>query len=115
MSIYEKITESDTCVYWGPPVPDGMGGNCFPDPVETGCRWTDTEEVIKGTNGEDVTSKSKIFTAIDVVTNGYLFHGLLTDLTSFTSPPTAEDAHRILRTKRVYNMRNTKLLRKAWV
>jgi hypothetical protein len=115
MSIYDKIVAYDKCVYWGPPVPDGMGGNTYPAAVEIGCRWTEVKEVIEKSDGEDVTSKSKIFTSIDTVENGYLFHGLLADLATPTDDPRTQGAYRIIHTKRLTNLRNTKVLRKAWV
>ena len=115
MSIYDKITQYDDCVYWGPAVPDGMGGNTYPAAVQIGCRWTDVKEVVTTSNGEDVTSKAKIFTSIIVDENGYLYHGLLADLASPTDDPRTQGAYRIMKTKLVYDIRNTKLLRKAWV
>jgi len=114
MSIYEKITAYDRAVYWGPPVPDGMGGNTYPEAVEIGCRWTDIQEVVKSSNGEDVTSKAKIFTDIIVDENGYLYHGVITEIDPLADPRDQGAVH-IRATKLVYNIKNTKLLRKAWI
>jgi len=105
-----------TAVYWGIPISDGYGGYTFADPVEIDCRWEDTNEVIRNSQGKEVVSKSKVFVGQDVDIGGYLFLGEIDDLISSVEIPSEEPAAmEIIAFDKVPDMRGAKFLRIAWL
>lgn len=84
MSIADTITKhcTQTCVYWGSPNEDGMGGKTFADPVEIACRWEEMNQVVSDAKGNLITSRALVFTLQDVDEEGMLYLGLLSDINS---------------------------------
>lgn len=70
----------ETCVYWGTPVKDGVGGWTFADPVEIDCRWDEKQELKVAANGNRWSSQAAVLVNIDLDRMGYLYHGSLADL-----------------------------------
>ena len=105
MSRIEKFIRKvcvQTAVYWGNPVPDGFGGMTYDDPKEIKVRWDDTINVIKDNSGKEVTSKAKVLTPIDLDEQGYLFLGILSDLSDqdLNQPNAISKAFEIIRADR---------------
>lgn len=79
MSIIRKARRQKA-VYWGAPTSDGRGGKQTILPVEIDCRWTDTQQQIRTTAGEEILSMSMIMTDRDVDEGGFLLLGTLDSL-----------------------------------
>lgn len=79
-----------TAVYWGGPVSDGKGGHTFDAPVEIKCRWTDKQRVTTDQDGLQLQAKGNLMVTQDLDTEGWVYLGLLEDLTNednnFTIP-----------------------------
>lgn len=85
MSILKFIKKVcvQTAVYWAAPVPDGYGGYTFDVPVEISCRWEEKYRLFRGTNGNELETKAEVMITEDVVLQGWLYLGSLSDLQSF--------------------------------
>ncbi|MFA5655954.1 MAG: hypothetical protein WDA37_04350 [Dysgonamonadaceae bacterium] len=70
-----------TAVYWGSPTNDGFGGFTFAEPIEIPVRWEDKTQIVATMDGQEVTSDTEVLVTIDLEYNGYLYLGLLEDLT----------------------------------
>lgn len=70
-----------TAVYWGSPTNDGFGGFTFAAPIEIPVRWEDKTQIVATMDGQEVTSDTEVLVTIDLEYNGYLYLGLLEDLT----------------------------------
>jgi hypothetical protein len=69
-------------VYWGSPVPDGVGGYTFADPIEVNGRWEDAQKLFRDASGNEVVSDSIVYLGQDVVNKGWLWLGEIADLNS---------------------------------
>ena len=74
-----------TCVYWGNPVADHVGGFTFNSPIELACRWEDMIQVISDNKGSEITSRAVVYLLQDVQEQGMLFLGTLDDLYNIES------------------------------
>ena len=106
-----------TVVYWGHPVNDGFGGKTYDDPIEILCRWEDRSEVVTADDGAEVVSKAVVYVTQDVVKNGFLYLGSLTDLDSIETdhPESVEGAHRIRVFQKSPDMTATAFVRKVYL
>lgn len=77
----KKICVQD-CVYWGDPVYDGFGNRTFSTIKEMKCRWEETSEVIINRFGKEVMARSRILVTEDIMEEGYMYLGKLSDLDS---------------------------------
>jgi len=102
MGVFNWFQKQDA-VYWGPPVEDGDGGQTYPDPVEIRCRWTDVDGEVADPRTHDVLNDSTIMTTTNLVVDGYLYLGALSDVDGL-DPPTVDAAKRIKGVKRVKNI-----------
>ena len=106
-----------TCVYWGSPTNDGWGGRTYGDPVELSCRWEDKQEKFVNAQGEEHISRSIVYLGQDVVVNGYLYLGTLTDLSSAQEgdPEAVTGAYLIQAFGKIPNIKGTDYERTAWL
>jgi hypothetical protein len=70
-----------TAVYWGSPTENGFGQKVYADPVEVLVRWTDKTQLIKGSDGKQITCTSEVLVQQDMDLQGLLYLGSLTDFT----------------------------------
>ncbi len=88
-----------TAVYWGAPSPNGTGGYTYSTAVEINCRWDDSTEMIKTSDGKEVISRAEVTLVQDVDEGGFLYLGTLDDLTEAqrVNPLKVSGAFEILR------------------
>ena len=112
----EKFLQQ-TAVYWGSPASDGLGGFTWADPIEVKCRWTDSINVISGSDGVEVVSKAFVMVDRDMEEQGVLFLGDLGDLDSVSEddPTGVDGAYRIKRFDKIPNLTATAYLRKVFL
>jgi hypothetical protein len=84
MSIVSSILNmlTQTAVYWGNPVSDGLGGKNFNDPIEIQCRWEDKLVLLKDSNGKIIDSKAVVYTSQELDMEGIMVLGTLNNLNS---------------------------------
>jgi hypothetical protein len=102
MGIADTIKRNcvQTAVYWGNPVIDGYAESTFDSPVEILCRWEDFIVIFTSNKGEQIYSKSVVYTLQDLDNDGYLFLGTLADLIDaddIDDPKAINDAYEIKR------------------
>lgn len=117
MGIQDIITTlcDQTAVYWGNPIKDGFGGYAFDDAVEINCVWEDTTELIRDSQGNEITSRAKVFVVQDLDEEGYLYLGSLDDLESAPVPSEVEKAFQIKRFDKTKALRKEEYLRIAYL
>lgn len=81
-----KKVASQTVVYWGNPQPDGFGGNTYDDPVERKCRWDDSVNIVRDSNGVEHTCKAELIVTEDMDLDGFVMLGTLDDLIESADP-----------------------------
>lgn len=64
-----------TLTYWPPGEDDRYGKHQSGAPVQLPCRWEDRTDEIQGKEGQQVTSRSRVFVEGDVDIDGYLYLG----------------------------------------
>ena len=98
-SFLNRVTLRDTAVYWGNPVPAVDGTVTYDAPIEIGCVWKEDMRRVKDFFEKEIVSRAHVYTSIDVIEQGMLFHGKLTDLTAGeqANPTTIPDAYEIRR------------------
>jgi len=110
-----------TCVYWAAPVDDGYGGKTFNTAIEISCRWEEghrlQDHLVLDVKGKEIKIKVRVFVTQDVVEEGYLFLGGLTDLDSdHTKPVEIDGAYEIRKFEKIPAMKKTNVfLRIAYV
>lgn len=72
-----------TMTYWAPTGHDTYGKPTFASPTTYACRWEDKQELFRDKKGQEVISKSKVYTGATLNIDGYLFLG-----TSVAADPT---------------------------
>lgn len=99
--------------YWGPPTPNGFGGETFSgSPVTFKGRWQDNSVVVTSEDGDDYTSNAQVLVPQDLEVGGYLYKGVSTE----TDPKVlGEEALRIQRFDSVPDLRNLTQIRKAYL
>jgi hypothetical protein len=98
--------------YWAPlPGDDGFGKRNLASPIQFMGRWTDKQEQTVDARGNEIISKSEIYTDDDtaLAIDGYLFQGT----TDVVDPRPLKGAFKILNIGRVPNLRNLEALRTA--
>jgi len=83
--LYQKAT------YWAPGAVSGFGGRTFSAPVTIRVRWEDRAELFIDADGNEVRSRSIVYSDISVKQGGYLFLGESTA----TDPTTVNNAYEI--------------------
>lgn len=120
MSFQNFLTKNykQTAVYWGNPQDDGYGGKTYDDAVEINCRWEDKQQLMADDNGEQLLSRSIVFTNIELDYNGLFYNGSINDLDSdeIENPRTIENICIIRRVEKTpYLGSTTVFLRKAFL
>lgn len=121
MSIITKMRKQKA-VYW-PPGSEETAGRDYDDyakplyatPVEIDCRWEDTNEEFIGPNGERVAARCIVYTDRDVRLRGVLMLGTMVEVTDLANPKANDNAWEIRRFDKMPNLRNTEVLRKAYL
>jgi hypothetical protein len=111
-----------TAVYW-PPGSTETGGQDYDEyakplygqMVQIACRWEDVNEEFVGPDGERDTTRSIVYTDRDVAVRGVLMLGVLGDVTDPDDPKSNVNAWEIRRFDKLPNLRNTEVLRKAYL
>lgn len=116
MSFITKNLRQD-CVYWGNPSADGFGGNTFDTYVAFKCRWEDRIVKFIDANGEEAISKAVIFLPQDVDLGGWLFLGVLGDISvaNQDAPQNVAGAHEIRARYKIPNIKATEYIREVLV
>lgn len=121
MSIITRMRKQ-TAVYWPPGSEstagrdyDDYGRPLYGDPVEIDCRWVDVNEEFVGPTGDRLSTQSIVYTDRDVGLRGVLMLGELTDITDADNPKNNLNAWEIRRFDKTPNLRNTEVLRKAYL
>lgn len=79
----KRIIKKDTAVYWGPETSVRADGSpVFGDPVEINCFWDNSSETFTSDDGQEFVSAASVYVGQDLMQDGMLFHGVLTDLSS---------------------------------
>jgi len=78
--------------YWPPSSISAMGDKVVGSPVATKVRWEDCNQMMIGPKGEQIISKARVFTLIDMAINGYLALGDYTDDPNATDPALLDTA-----------------------
>lgn len=109
ISKFIKSICKQTAVYWGEPVPDGMGGYIFSPGEEIICRWDDKIEVIRNKKGIEIVCKAEILVPEDLTEGGYLYLGSLDDLDSaqVDNPLLVDNAYEIQRINKTSMIKST--------
>ena len=95
-----------TCTYWPLTGTDLYGKPAFSAPQHPDCRWEEIAELFIDKRGQEATSKSRVFLAIDIDIEGYLFLGTSAE----TNPLVLADAYEIRQVKKTPDLRNLKTL-----
>lgn len=72
-----------TAVYWGNPVNDGFGQKTFDEPREIMVRWTDKQQLVKGSDGKDYASSAEVLVQEDLALGGLIYLGTLEDIPGY--------------------------------
>lgn len=95
-----------TATYWAPASTDIFGKVTYSAPQERACRWEDRQELFRDKAGQETTSRSKIFMALDADLDGYLYLGT----SAASDPTTVAGAWEIRQIARLPDLRNLKTL-----
>jgi len=114
MSIIDRYTKFDRCVYWAPLSQgdnhDRYGEQSYEQPLEIYCRWEDKVEAIQLPNGAQFSTKSIIYVDTELAMGGILWHGLLVAVPS--EPPVA---NLIVHRFSIPNLRNKAVVRGVYI
>jgi len=104
-------------VYWGSPVRGGFGSFTFADPVEISVRWEEKTEIFIDLNGAQAISAALVYVSVDVVNQGYLWLGELSEISSSEegAPHFVTNARQIRGVQKISNLKGTSFERKAWL
>jgi hypothetical protein len=95
---------------------DDEGQAVFADPVEITCRWEDVVNQIPQRDGTMLGSSSKVYVDRDMNVGEMLLLGELDDIDSgFRDDPKEAGALAIMNFSKIPNLRNTELLRVAYL
>jgi hypothetical protein len=111
---------TQTAVYWGNPVDNGMGKNSYDAPVEIKCRWEGKGQILKtwDAKGNIIEYIGVIYVTQDLDKDGCLFLGTLDDISSdaYYEPEVMDDAYAIKQFEKLPALRSeTVFLRKAYL
>lgn len=114
MGIITKMRKQ-TAVYWPPLEADEYGKPTYDDPVEVTCRWEDTQKLFVTPQGSTETCASIVYVDRDVEVGGVLLLGSLDSDINESDPKANEGASEIRQFSKIPNIRNTELLRVAYL
>jgi len=103
-----------TAVYWAPLTKNAYAEYSYAAGVEVRCRWENAKELVINNNGEEVVSRARVWLDQDVVEDGFLYLGSVTDSVYDVDPGNVDQAERILAfTKTPRFKSTTEFLRRA--
>lgn len=89
--------------YWAP-AGFGAEGEVFSAPATILCRWEDIAELFLNYQGEQVTSRSIVYTETRLTINGYLFLGI----SAAANPAVVTNAFKIRQSLAIPDLRNVR-------
>lgn len=106
-----------TCYYWEKMGTDIYGAPTLSAPILVDCRWEDVSEAVIDKLGNEIVSKSRIFTAINLPPEGFLRLAKAGDVIGDIDPLNTEDgADEIRQVKSIPNLRNPlEILYTTWL
>ena len=104
-----KRNKLQTVTYWAPDSLDVNGKVAFTTPVTFKARWEDKSELFTDPQGREIRSQAIVYTARDVVIDGYLYLGV----TSSSDPTTISGAKEIKNFSKSPTLKVTGFERKA--
>jgi len=114
MGLIDTVFTYDVAVYWSPLGLDSFGQRTYNAPVEIQCRWSEKNDRVIDSHGEEALSRAMVIVGQDVVPGGVLLHSEL-DSSVDDTPSNNTGAWEIIRFDKIPNKRNTKYLRKAYL
>lgn len=109
--IFRSGLRRQTLTYWAPAINDGLGSSSFDAPVVAQCRWQDYVRTMIDVNGDEFTSESIVYPAIEVVVGGFLALRAHAD----ANPKDVEGAREIRQIYDTPSLRGTARLIKAYL
>lgn len=82
----------ETCVYWEPPIRDGLGGYTWSYPMEMESRWQFSNMSSKGPSisylpsGSQIVAQTVVWVNYNIKLGGYLWLGSINDLQTIFKP-----------------------------
>ena len=116
--VLNRVTLRDTAVYWGVPSSVADGTVSYDEPTEIDCLWREDLRRIKDFFEKEIMSRAHIYTTIDLVERGMLYHGKLEDLvpSETADPSTISNAYEIRRFEKTPSLGlKNKFIRKSYV
>lgn len=80
-SAIKRLCKQDA-VYWGNPQNDGYSDFTYDAAIEIKCRWEDKMQLITNPEGNQQSSRSIVYCLQELDEEGWLYLGLLADLTA---------------------------------
>ena len=99
-----------TMTYWAPSSTTDINGKPTSSAsVQIACRWEDRTEQLKGKNGEDIISKTRVFVdgAVNIDSDGYVALGVVVG----TDPSVLDNAFEIQAIGKMPDLRAVKQLK----
>lgn len=114
MSFISRMRKQKAVWWERSATPDASGTYTFGNPVEIDCRWVDRVDEFVNAQGQEQTSKSKVYVDREMKPGDWLRLGELeSDMTN--EPFDHEDAYEIQRFDRTPNLKATKFLLTAYL
>jgi len=107
-----------TATHWPYIGPDGFGGHEFGTPQVIRCRWVDYTQLMEDSGGKEFSSKATVWVDKDLSPNDYVAlgdHRTVPDPTVAGAGVNGIGAEKVRGFKRVTNLRNTSMTRRAFV
>ena len=90
--------------HWAQGAPDGYGGNSYSAPVVLKGRWEKRTDLVVSPNGENITSKARIFLDKEIGLGDYLYLGSST----VSDPRTVSGAYEVLQVRKIPSVDGTR-------
>jgi hypothetical protein len=110
MTLYTR-NMNQTATYWPFASVDGYGQSSFSSPVQILCRWENKAVLFRNAQGQEMTSQSIVYPAVEIGVKGYLKRG--TDATA--DPVGLDDAYEVQQVNRSPALDNSKELLKVFL
>lgn len=105
MQLTRKLNQ--TCTYWGPTgQTDLYGKTVWSDPIQLPCRWENNQSQVMAKSGQEIVSKARVYLAVPVNVDGYLFLGE----SAAADPTTVDGAENIQNVGTTPDLRNLQQL-----
>lgn len=110
MNLTRKLRQ--VCTYWAPTgATDLYGKPVWSTPQQLPCRWENNQSQIMSKTGEEIVSKARVYLAVPINVNGYLFLGTSVE----TDPTKVANVERIQNVGTVPDLRNLQQLTTAYL